>query len=442
MLGGMQIRLLRWGRGLLVVGLALLGACDPRRQSVADEEPADAGADAVTAAPMCPYAPMPLGACEGFQSPEPACTVDIEGRTVLSQRSFDATGRLIGATDFLGVSRSAYDETGRLVVDEHADDGCVSSSTVVRPLGDGWLTRRRSPSHQVCLYQVERDGELILDTVDLGCDCHDVITLRACEVGPEGPVSCTEYRHDGTLRGIWRYTYEDAGRRVGQHVDHDGDGVPEYEEVWAFDAEGRAVEYCTTSTDGDEVEQVCWSFTYEERPRRVVRLRDAGADGSAEDVWRTTYDEEDRVVLDEHGTGDVVTWYSETVYDERGGYRRTRINGGRVTGTEAVVIVDGQRTWTRTSVYDDGETVDARVFAEHDGLIERVRIERDGRGELIELRHHHYSRDARGLVIGERVREVTADGLTRACTVAYRWSGPCPVPPVDYEGADCAVIEP
>lgn len=421
--------------------MALLGACDPRRQSVVDEAPADAGADALTAAPMCPYAPMPLGACEGFQSPEPACVVDVEGRTGLSQVTFDATGREIGSTSFLGVHRSAYDDTGRVVADEHGHDGCVSSSTVVRRLGEGWLTRERSPSHEGCSHEVERDGELILHTVDLGCDCRDVLTLRACEVGPEGAIRCAEYDHDGTLSGIWRYTYDDAGRRVGQQLDRDGDGVPEFEEVWAFDAEGRLVEHCAASTDDDGSHQSCWSLTYQERPRRVVSRWDDGADGSVESFWRTTYDDEDRVVLDERGIGDAVIGYAEIVYDDRGGYRETQVDRGRVTSTEEVVIEGGQRTWTRMWAREDGERVDARVFAEHGGLLERVLIDRDSRGELVELRHHHFSRDARGLVIGERLREVTAGGPMRACTVAYRWSGPCPVPPVGYEGEGCALVE-
>ncbi|MEZ4436952.1 MAG: hypothetical protein R3F65_31545 [bacterium] len=42
----MWIELACW-RGLPVAGVALLGACDPRRQSVVDEAPADA-------APGCP----------------------------------------------------------------------------------------------------------------------------------------------------------------------------------------------------------------------------------------------------------------------------------------------------------------------------------------------------------------------------------------------------
>lgn len=425
---------------MLVAGVALLGACDPRRQSVVDEAPADAGANALTAAPMCPYAPMPLGACEGFQSPEPACVVDVEGRTGLSQVTFDATGREIGSTSFLGVHRSAYDDTGRLMLDEYADGGCVRSSTAVRPLGEGWLTRRRDGEREGCSYQVEHDGGRVHLEVDGACDCRDVRTLFECEMGPHGPVRCVESQH-GAMPSIWTYSYDDAGRRVGEGFDRDGDGVPEREHTVVFDAAGREVESCTTCVDCEGAGEVCWYFTYEEDPRRVTRRRDEAADGSVEDGWRTTYDGEGRVVLEEFGVVGAPTGLIATTYDDRGGFRLVRTERGRVTATDELVIEDGRRTRTWTSVHDDRERVHSSVFGAHGGLIERVQIERAG-GELIELRHDLYSRDARGLLSGQRSQRLTADGRRSTCTVAYRWSGACPVAPVDYEGGGCVLPEP
>lgn len=406
-----------------------------------DEEPADAGADALTAAPMCPYQPEPLGACEGFASPEPACVVDVDGRTELSQVSFDAAGRRIGETSDLSVSRSAFDHTGRVVRRESAEDGCVSSSTIVRPLGDGWLTHRRDRGGEGCSYEM-RSAEVMRHEVDPDCDCRDVLTLFECEVGPHGPVRCVWYEYDGALSGIWTYIYDAAGHRVSERVDRDGDGVHEAELTYAFDAEGRLVEQCGTCTDCGEPERVCWTFVYEEDPRRVTEHRDEGGDGLVERIERTTYDDEDRIVLEEFGEDGVANRTRiETVYDDRGGYHRTWTRDGRVTLTEELVIEGGRRTRTRTAVDDDGQSVDITVAGAHGGLIEHFGSVHNSRGDLIVSRHAHYSRDARGLLTGYRSRAVTGRGQLGICTIGYRWSGPCPVPPVDYDGEACLPSE-
>lgn len=383
---------------------------------------------------------MPPAACRAFVSPAPACVVDIDGRTLLSQVTFDAAGRQIGSTSNLGVARSSFDETGRVEREEFAVDGCVTEVMSFQRLGDGRLTCRWSRWEDSCAFEVEQGGEVVLNEADRDCDCRDVRTLRACEMGPHGPVRCVDDGYASAGRSTTTYTYDAVGHRVGEQVDWDGDGVPEREHTVVFDAAGREVESCTTCVDC-ESGGACWYFTYEEDPQRVTRRRDAGADGSVEDGWRTTYDGEGRVVLEEFGVVGAPTGLVATTYDDRGGFRLVRTERGQVTATDEFVVEDGRRTRTWTSVHDDRERVHSSVFGAHGGLIERVQIERAG-GELIELRHDLYSRDARGLVSGLRSQRVTGDGRRSACTVAYRWSGACPVAPVDYEGGGCVLPEP
>jgi hypothetical protein len=426
---------------VFVAAFTLLGACDPRNRSVLDEEPADAGVDALTAAPMCPYAPMPPAECRAFVSPAPACVVDLDGRTLDWQVTFDAAGRQIGYTSYVGVSRSSLDETGRVERQEYAVDGCVTDVLSFHRLGEGRLTRRWNRWEDTCSFVVEHRGEVVLSEHDRDCDCRDVRPSIECEMGPHGPVRCVGNGYEGAPHSTTTYTYDAVGRRVGERNDWDTDGVPEREHTVVFDAAGREAESCTTCTDCDDSEGSCWYYTYEEDPRRVTRRRDEGGDGSVEDVWRTTYDGEGRVVLEEFGAEDAVITRIATAYDDRGGYRLTRTERGQVTATDELVIEDGRRTRTWMSVDGDRERVHSTVFGEHGGLIERVQIQRDG-GELIELRHDLYSRDARGLLSGQRSQRMTADGQTSACTIGYRWSGPCPVPPVDFEGGGCLLTEP
>lgn len=414
----------------LLAALAVVG-CDDRRAPTLDVE-RDAAVDARVAAPGCAYAPEPLGVCEGFRGPEPACVVDIEGSSFVSRVTFDAQGRENGHTSYLGVRRETYDVDGHMVLDEFAVDGCVVHRRSERPLGDGVLVRQVGEQAEGCVFTVEVGGETALEESDVHCDCRDVVNRTDCEIGPYGPVRCVYIPHHGIDWQTTSYFYDDAGRRIAELTDFDNDGVVESRETWRYDQEGRLVDTLADCTACDDPWVVRWLVTYDDEPDRVTRRRDAGDDGWAEQLWRNTYDERDRRVLREWGDDDGIYGWVETTYDEEGGHRSVETEGGSITRIEERVI-DGRRI-TETVTDARGERIEHVEVDARGALIERFESETGPDGALVEAWHVLYTRDARGLLTGVRSRNVFASGYVDVFTQRYRWSGPCPTPPSDYDG--------
>lgn len=417
---------------LCAIGLVLF-ACDPGNQSVPEGEP-DA---ALEAAPGCPYAPDPIGACDPFTLPAPVCRVDFDGAALGELwAGFDAEGReMAGGGRYLGqiwTLREQLDADGERARMEFAIDGCVSEASEIRPLGEGVLHRRRSRHYDHCAFTEVRDGT-VLHRYDRGCDCRDVTTHAECEMGPHGPLRCREDQGDGTW-SIQTYAYDDAGREVAWEGDWDGDGVPEHRRTWTYDADGRMVDEWFDCGDCEPPEVVRVRITFEDDPRRETSRRDAGDDGWAEVVRQRTYDEQGRLVRYAVGDDDGLPWVTETVYDALGGYRRVRTDEGQVTATKTVEV-DGRRT-TETTTEDDRQSVWATATDANGLRIEWLWSKVRG-GEPYYFRHARYRRDDRGLLDGQRVQHLTDDGDMAHCTVDYAWSGACPTLPLHYEGQMC-----
>lgn len=145
--------------------------------------------------------------------------------------------------------------------------------------GDGWFESFE-------LFDYDEDGRLLGRALYPSGETNPN-RLRLWEYDADGLLTRASEDADGDGRFETIVQYE-AGRRIAERVDEDGDGEIDQVQTWAYDADGNEsrLEY---DLDGDGSADHAVNYAYDEDGNRVLEEIDSGADGSPENIVRRSF---------------------------------------------------------------------------------------------------------------------------------------------------------